>query len=168
MQIFASDKCPMMSAMFLDDKRRIKMILESAQLMSTAMHVHGIEGAPYKITHKNHPCAIWARKTKENYTWLFNHFVALCLEYKMAYKRQHKCEEYLKVFKNAYKYIPKGKLTPFPNCTPFKHITDIHHAYKVCLMHKWAKDKRKPTWKTAGKPDWYNSIYYMKSIKNEI
>ena len=32
------------------------------------------------------------------------------------------------------------------NCTTFKHLTDVHEAYRLYLEDKWAKDKRKPTW----------------------
>ena len=34
MNIFALDKCPMQSAQWLDDIRKNKMILESAQMLS--------------------------------------------------------------------------------------------------------------------------------------
>ena len=37
MNIFAFDKCPMRSALWLDDIRKNKMILESAQMLSTAV-----------------------------------------------------------------------------------------------------------------------------------
>ena len=43
MNIFALDPCPVKSAQYLDDKRVIKMILESAQLISTAIRGTGVE-----------------------------------------------------------------------------------------------------------------------------
>ena len=31
----------------------------------------------YKLAHKNHPSTIWVRSSLENYTWLYDHMVAL-------------------------------------------------------------------------------------------
>lgn len=51
MNIFATDPCPIKSAQFLDDKRVIKMILESAQMLCTALHQLGYDKEiPYKQT----------------------------------------------------------------------------------------------------------------------
>ena len=49
-------------ARFHCDKHVVKMILEYAQLMSTA-HVE-LDGSQvaYKPTHKNRPCAVWVRQ----------------------------------------------------------------------------------------------------------
>jgi hypothetical protein len=77
MNIFATYSNAHDSAFALDDKRAIKMILESAQLMSTAIHLCGGK-APYKATHPNHPVSIWARQTNTNYWWLLEHYQALC------------------------------------------------------------------------------------------
>ncbi len=145
MNIFVSYPDPAESAKFLDDKRVIKMILESAQLLSTAITVSGGRG-PYKITHKNHPCTIWARRTSANYNWLFNHFIALCDEYTLRYGKIHKCLSVAEELQKGVELITQGKLTSFPNCTIFKEEPDTHLAYRVYLEHKWKIDKRKPTW----------------------
>jgi len=141
--IFATSPCPVESARFLDDKRVIKMILESAQLLSTAITLTGGEG-PYRITHQNHPCSVWARSTRSNYLWLFDHFVALCDEYEARYNRLHKCEELSQVFYESADKILDGDMTPFMNCTPHKS-TPVHEAYIKTLREKWAVDKRTPT-----------------------
>lgn len=145
MNIFASYACPKKSAQFLDDKRVIKMVLESAQLLSTAINEYGGNG-PYKTTHKNHPCAIWTRQTINNYYWLYNHFIALCNEYTNRYNKVHKCFSLTSEFKIGSVIIPDGDQTPFPNCTIFKDESDIHKAYRAYLVHKWNNDKRTPTW----------------------
>lgn len=145
MNIFASNPCPIKSAQYLDDKRVVKMILESAQLLSTAINEHGGKG-PYKNTHKNHPCAIWARQTKNNYMWLWEHYKALCEEYTQRYNKIHKCQNLAQLFLDNFHLIPDGPLTDFPNCTVFKEEKDVYKAYNIYLDYKWKLDKKIPKW----------------------
>ena len=54
------------------NKHVVKMILETAQMLSTAHRViDGDEYADrmglYKMAHKNHPSTIWTRTSTENY-----------------------------------------------------------------------------------------------------
>lgn len=152
MNIFVSDPNPQKSAQFLDDKRVIKMILESAQMLSTAINEYGGKG-PYKSTHINHPCSVWVRANKSNYKWLLDHFEALCYEYFMRYDKQHKCGGFYFDLLDGMQLIPDGSLTMQPNCTIFKEESDIYKAYRDYLNHKWLNDKRKPTWyKKDSKP----------------
>jgi len=63
MNIFVVSPDTMECAKALDDLRLNKMIIETAQLLSTAMRVQGYTGNDiYKSTHVNHPCAVWARR----------------------------------------------------------------------------------------------------------
>ena len=75
------------------DKHVCKMLVEYAQLMSTAHRVLDGENVIsedfYKITHKNHPCAIWVRENEEHYTWLFLMFDELSKEYTKRYGKVH-------------------------------------------------------------------------------
>ena len=70
----------------------VKMILESAQLLSTAIWVYGGVG-PLKLTHANHPCAIWARSGRANWIWLKMLAIALCKEYTYRYGRVHAVQQ---------------------------------------------------------------------------
>jgi hypothetical protein len=160
MNIFVSSKDPIQAAIVLDDKRLVKMCLETCQLLSTTMHIHSIKNAPYKPTHKNHPATKWASESKENFKWLLAHFEALLAEYTFRFNRVHKCEQYVISFYEALWHLPTKKLTPFTNCTPYKQLKNIEVAYKLTLQDKWAKDKYKPKW-TNRTPPWW------KSIKNE-
>lgn len=72
------------------DKHVVKMILETAQLLSTAHHVLGGNGAVYKKTHENHPCAKWVRESAGNYFWAWGLMIALGKEYKFRFGRDHK------------------------------------------------------------------------------
>ena len=40
------------------DKHIVKMPLESAQLLCTALHINGYKNTPYKPTHLKHPDAL--------------------------------------------------------------------------------------------------------------
>ena len=80
MNIFALDKCPMQSALWLDDIRKNKMILESAQMLSTAVRWLDPDTTlpVYKLAYMNHPCTKWARKSRANFSWLLSN---ICLLY---------------------------------------------------------------------------------------
>jgi hypothetical protein len=75
----------------MSDKHVVKMILESAQLLSTAHHLLKSDNAPllYKPTHSKHPSAVWVRQSKAHYEWLYNHFISLCMEYTKRYGKVH-------------------------------------------------------------------------------
>ena len=59
MNIFYLDKDPYKAASHFYDKHKVKMILESAQILCTAHHVYGnSDDVPYKQAHLNHPSTI--------------------------------------------------------------------------------------------------------------
>jgi len=101
MNIFVSSFDPIESAQFLDDKRVVKMCLESAQILSTVMNENGLNG-PYKTTHKNHPIVKWVKESSENYWWLIEHFSALCDEYNLRFNKEHKCNQHYDTFVDGY------------------------------------------------------------------
>lgn len=111
MNIFALDKSPSIAARLHCDKHVVKMIIEYAQLLSTAHRIiDGVETIQenengrkmkryylhdardvilYKASHVNHPSAIWARGNLSNYNWLYHLFVFLCDEYTHRYGKVH-------------------------------------------------------------------------------
>lgn len=152
MNIFATSKCPVKSAKYLDDKRVVKMCLESAQMLATAAAYHG-GAVTYKPTHKNHPCTVWAGQSRKNYLWLHSHFCALLSEYTSRYGKVHGCAKYKYELFQAAKAVPDGNITKFANCAAnasvgvsYKHVEDVHMAYKLYLSDRWETDKRVPTW----------------------
>ena len=80
MNIFVTDPDPRKCAQNLDDKRVIKMILESVQILSTAVTMNGGTGI-YRPTHQGHPCTKWAATCYKNWLWLFNHMCSLQTEF---------------------------------------------------------------------------------------
>ena len=114
MNIFYLDHDVTKCAEMHNDKHVVKMILEYAQLLSTAHRVIDgveLEGLSdsgrkrkfwtlgdsrdytlYKATHINHPSAIWCRKGIVQYRWLHNLLIELCKEYTYRYGKIHKVE----------------------------------------------------------------------------
>lgn len=141
MNIFVTNPSPVVSAQYLDSKRLIKMVLESAQLLSSSMHLLNIPGAPYKLTHKGHPCTVWTRTSRANFLWLIEHFRALCEEYTLRYGKTHKCFQYYNTFLDASYSVPDGPLTPFVNVTIYPEVENVFEAYKKHLHNKWENDR---------------------------
>lgn len=144
MNIFVTDSCPIKSAQYLDNRRLIKMVLESAQLLSSAIILNNGKGF-YKLTHKNHPATVWTRSSQSNAKWLLEHFKALCTEYTKRFNKVHKCQQYLNTIELELNNIPDKGLTPFCNITKF-HNENVFEAYKLYLQDKWNNDKIKPKW----------------------
>ena len=156
MNIFFTDPCVIQCAKNLDTKRVNKMILESCQMLATAINENGGK-APYKSTHKNHPSNAWTRESYENWVWLWKHMVALTWEYKRRRGKIHK--SFLKftnsnVKEQAVELLEKRGLTEKPNCAAreslgisYKHVEDIYLAYKLYLNDRWECDSVEPTWR---------------------
>jgi hypothetical protein len=91
--IFFLDYDPVKCAEYMVDSHVSKMILETAQLLSTAHHVHNSPTAKYmyKPTHVHHPSAVWTQRSVINYKWLVNHFHGLAGEFSHRFGgRTHK------------------------------------------------------------------------------
>jgi hypothetical protein len=158
MNIFVTSECPVECAKNLDDKRVVKMVLETAQLLSCAIRLNIDETVCdmygiYKVTHKNHPSSIWVRENRANYGWTLKHFKALCQEYTKRYNKRHKCEDKMEAFSMASPVFKNEPRTPFANCAAnkdlglsYKHIEDVTQAYQLYLADRWETDKKTPTW----------------------
>lgn len=147
MNIFASYPCPELSAGFLDDKRAMKMIVESAQLLCNAVHVvcpKKVESWMYKPTHINHPCSMWTRESGANFNWLWLHAAHLCERYRRTYHKIHKSASIIGQLHDFYREMPDREQTEFPNCTTVEH-PDVSYCYREYLREKWRNDKRTPT-----------------------
>lgn len=150
MNIFVLDKNPAIAARYHCDKHVVKMILESAQMLSTC---HSLcDGDPwYKPAHKNHPCTVWARKTKGNYKWLASLFRELCKVYTEVYGRQHKCSA-IGGIDVPPAGLPDGPLTDFALAMPDEYKCDdpvaSYRAYYAQEKRKLLdyKNREFPTW----------------------
>lgn len=150
MNIFVTSKDPFESAKYLDDRRVNKMILESVQILSTALILKGID-APVRMSHVNHPCSVWCRSTRENYLWLCDHLEGLLNEKFNRYHKEHSYRKHLDYLRQQSKHIPSLMLTPFVNCAAnkeyglnFHNIKDTCLAYKLYLQERWKMDRNTP------------------------
>lgn len=163
MNIFVSNECPIVSAHNLPNVLVNKMVVESAQILSTAHHsLDGIQ-VGYKPTHSGHPSSKWARSTSKNYQWLYAHFKALCEEYSFRTGKTHKTSELLEILKNLPFNIQEQPLEPFVMCMPEQFqrlgISDQTIAYRAYLCDKfsaWAVREKpiKVSWGCRSTPKW--------------
>lgn len=158
MNIFATSSDPVKAAQYLDDRRLVKMVLETGQLLSGALYKLGYwKACLYKPTHLNHPCTIWARKSRGNFLWLVRHGQALAGEYEYRFLREHKSlfviREAAKIFNDECRLDVLG-MTPFANCTGIRGPgTTVSKYRKYMTTVKWVDSN--PVWTRRGRPDWY-------------
>ena len=120
MNIFYLDKCPRKAAQLQYNKHVVKMILESAQMLCTAHHVHGDPASvPYRQTHRYHPSTIWVRENSLHYDWLYEHMIALGNEYTKRYGKKHLSITKCKIpLANQPENIPHEEFEQPPQCMP--------------------------------------------------
>jgi hypothetical protein len=125
MNIFVLDRDPGAAAMSLCDRHVVKMALETAQLLSTALSMHGVSDAKlYRSTHKAHPCTIWTAASRDNFVWLINHGLEICYEYSRRYGREHASRRVILEAADCRDRIPAMGMTPFAQAMPDKYKTD--------------------------------------------
>jgi hypothetical protein len=183
MNIFFLDRSPRVAALYHVDKHVVKMILETAQLLSTAhrvldgqlvvSHASGRkktayvlpddrENHLYKATHINHPSAIWCRSGLDQYRWTYDLFVHLTMEYTYRYGKHHKCEFLLDPLWEAPKNIDLE--APWTEATPAmpdecKVPGDSVESYRnYYIQHK----NRMGKWTNRAIPTWYKHSEWIK------
>lgn len=152
MNIFILDRDPAIAASYQCNKHVVKMILETAQMLCSPFDPGT---APYKRSHFNHPCSVWARHTRANFDWLVTHGLALCSEYESRYSKTHKSKaiiEWCRDNANTLTFPSEG-LTEFAQAMPDEcRRPDPVDAYRTYyLVHK--RDFAK--WPEGKKPSWY-------------
>jgi len=167
-----------------NNKHCVKMILEYAQILSTAHRV--LDGTKtvqlsasgrkatryildgdvnhilYTATHVSHPSNIWVRQSRENYIWLSNMLIALCEEYTYRYGKTHKVEREGLCFvllKNVPKNIgDKGWSEPTPampdDCKVPGNSIASYRQYYIKNKTHLAD------WKNRKVPDWYANLQF--------
>ncbi len=164
MNLFVTDSCPTLSARALDDRRLVKAVLETAQLLSTVL------GGPYRPTHAGHPVTKWVAAGAGNAGWTFRHFLALCAEYTGRFGRTHACEAHAPAFgerlrREAGREAGPGDGAPaaFQNSAGNAALgfdfTDrpVPLSYRDYLLAKWRLDAangRPPKWTGRTPPGW--------------
>lgn len=170
MNIFVLDNSPWLAARYHCDKHIVKMILETAQLLSTAHHVLSPECLKmvnsewtlygrkiYSATHPNHPCAIWTQQEWGNYRWLAELGIALCSEYTYRYGKVHRSSGIINWLRlNPPKFNRENYMvmTPHVQCMPeeCKVKNNPVEAYRN-YYRTYKRDIAK--WKLGNVPEWF-------------
>lgn len=155
--IFYLDRDIEKCVQYHNDKHVVKMILEYAQLLSSVHHMSNPNATAelpflYKLTHKNHPDAIWARSSIYNYEYLVSLAILLGEEYTFRYGKVHKSIGVVE--RLPIPNLPEVPFTEPPKCVhdDFKGITDTVEAYR----EYYKRDKRDfCVWTKRQLPEWF-------------
>lgn len=180
MNIFYLHNDPKTCAEWHVDKHVSKMLVEYAQLMSTAHRVldgdeyigksqtgrrvkrwrlsGNYENIVYKACHVNHPSAVWVRQSKSHYIWLYNLWCELHKEFVYRYGHSHRSFDLLEeILATPPSKIedkpfvePPQAMKQFPQCMV---EGDSISAYRN--FYRVAK-KTFAVWSKRNVPDWYN------------
>jgi hypothetical protein len=159
MNIFVLDLDYNKAAQYHNDRHVVKMILETSQILSTALRMrHYVSDTNtallYRETHKHHPCVKWAAKSTGNCLWLLQLGRALTTEYTYRYGKQHACVAKLDLITSILSRCAIEARTPFvlampDDCKgsdPVASYRDYYIRYKNHLA-KWTR-REKPSWYT--------------------
>ena len=156
MNIFILDKDIEKCAQYHCDQHVIKMILESVQMLCTALNKKGFN-TPYKSTHVKHPCVLWVEESFGNYSWLKNLALALNAEYRFRFEKDsdHKSIFVLNELSN-YIYENRG-LTEFAQAMPDKYKIpgDAVKAYRQFYL---GEKMRFAKWTRRSAPEWTHEL----------
>ena len=131
------------------------MILETAQLLCGVHWMIG-EEAPYKLSHKNHPCSKWVREDLNNYLWLCELGLELCEEYKYRYGKTHKTYQVILWCIDNKPNIPDIEFTSPPLAMPDvckinNNIISSYRNYYIIEKSSFC------VWKGREVPYWYKT-----------
>jgi len=141
MNLFYLHKDPVQSAEMHCDKHVVKMIIEYAQMLSTAHRMldgkqytdassgrriqrwrldnSNMDGVLYKASHINHPSTRWVRENAIQYQYAYDMFTALCDEYTYRYGKVHLTDTKLRDLLNEVpNNITLGSYSEPPQCMP--------------------------------------------------
>lgn len=153
MNIFILDQEPELAAQYHCDKHVVKMILESAQLLSTCNRYFGLDEG-YKSTHVNHPCAKWVRESLSNYYWLMHLAIFLNNEYRYRYNKSvnHKSLEVILELSTPPGLVDIG-LTPFAQAMPDEYKSE--NAVEAYRLYYLLEKRSILTYTKRSPPKWF-------------
>lgn len=152
MNIFYLDHDVTKCARYHVDRHVVKMIVESTQILCSAYYfTDEDEFSPYKLTHGNHPCCIWARTSLSNWLWLKSLALALCAEYTYRYGKVHKCEAIIRSLKTPslcdYGFTEISCVMDEQYIIGDDAIENYRNYYRQGKRHLWS-------WKGRNPPEW--------------
>lgn len=177
LNLFYLHEDPIKSAELHCDKHVVKMIIEYAQMLSTAhrmldgeqitaiqngrriqrwnlngdkdLHTLEMQTTLYKASHINHPSTKWVRENAIQYQYAYDMFVALCDEYTYRYGKVHLTDKKLrKLLNNLPNNITLGVYSDPPQCMP----DDVKTESTITAYHKYYAVYKKDFAKWTSRP----------------
>ena len=155
MNIFILDLDVKKCAQYHVNLHTTKMCVEYAQLLCGVHHMtpQVTPQVPYKLSHKNHPCAIWVRESLSNYLYLCELGLELCKEYTYRYGKRHKSQDVIEwCITNKPNICDKGVTEPakaMPEEYKVKDVVQSYRNYYVGAKSGFAN------WKNREIPQWF-------------
>jgi hypothetical protein len=184
MNIFYLDSDPKIAAYQHCLKHKVKMILESAQMLASAYYVsNGITSSkqsklpenkektqiifknfprhrpngelfPYGIGYVNHPCTVWSYSSIENWYWLLELAYNLGFEYSRIYKKEHACMPILDWFSENPPNLPNIEFYEPPQAMPDE--CKVENNSVLAYRNYYILHKSKfAKWPVNEIPEWY-------------
>ena len=164
MNRFIVDNLPHRIAEALCDQHIVKMPLEEAQMLCTALWHHAPSYAAthalYKPAHQKHPCTLWSQATRANYLWAVSLYNNMLIEYTHRFGKVHGAAKHLNAIINGAMLIPDGPYTRPPQCFgshdecktdeywPVNAYRAFYRADKASFA-RWNKGRSEPEWWAA-------------------
>jgi hypothetical protein len=191
MNIFYVNSDPEVAARNMVDRHVVKMILETAQLLSTAHRVidgeeyvgqsqsgrkakrwrlsGNVDAIMYAATHINHPSAVWVRENSANYNWLYDHLLALGREYTHRYGRTHLTIDKLKdILEDAPENIEQSNvMTKMPSCMDKQYIISLDPIINYRNYYNYGKTDLL-RWSNRTPPQWIDGTVIVTAGKKQI
>jgi len=157
MNIFFLDRDPYKAALALCDKHVPKMLLESTQMLSTAVQANAKKKFDdlYKPAYPKHPMTIWVGFNRDCFRWALENAVYINHQYEQRFNKGHKSFRVIEtIYNNNYiDDIPNGFFKEPPQCMPDEYkdkdyITAYRKYYQGAKAYfaKWEKGVFAPEW----------------------
>ena len=155
MNLFILDERPDRAAQYHCDKHVVKMIVETAQILSTVHDRYGEWSSHlYKPCFRHHPCTRWAGDTTGNYYWAWNLFGCLLDQYEHRYEKIHRSYRLLLPLSLPPSSMSDEALTPFALAMPDHYKSeDPVESYRSYYIG----DKKFAKWKLGNTPEWFKT-----------
>jgi hypothetical protein len=169
MNIFILDTDPVVAAQYICDQHLNKMILESAQMLSTVVHLKlpGLARGIYRPIQPKHPCVLWLQEDQYNCEWLWKHCHAMDMErgYRFPTRTVHASMEVashaMNLLDDNWFGDSKGR-TQFTRVVPAHilqcggTITEAYRRYYREKSREWFDAGKQPMkWTKRGVPYWF-------------
>ena len=153
MNIFILDHDIKTCAQYHCDQHVGKMVLESVQILCTALNKKGIS-TPYRSTHSKHPCVLWAEASFDNFCWLKELTTELNREYRWRYNKPKDHASIAVLAQIDHQRFESAGLLPFAQAMPeqYKESDQPVTAYRNFYCGEKA---RFATWKRRQAPHWW-------------